>query len=67
MLFVGLYAFGNDAQPQCLAQGNDCRDNRGVIAVLLQVTHETAVDLQFVGRQALEVHEAGVTSAKVID
>ncbi len=51
-------AFGNNAQLQSLTNGYDGRDDGSIIAVMVKIAHEATVDLDFIGRQALEVHQA---------
>ena len=54
-LFGRFHAFGHDLHLQGVAERDDGRHDGGVLGVLLQVSHEAAIDLQFRGRQALQV------------
>ena len=66
MLLGGFHALGNHFQPQGLAQGDDGVDDGLVVRVREQVAHKALVDLDLVQRHALEVAQAGIAGAKVI-
>ena len=63
----GLDAFGHDAQVQLLRQGDDGGHDGRILVVVLQLVHEAAVDLQLGGRQALQVQQARIAGAEVVD
>ncbi|RMS60168.1 hypothetical protein ALP65_04561, partial [Pseudomonas aeruginosa] len=67
LLGLGFHALGDDLQVQRAAEGDDRRDDRGVVAVVGQLVDEATVDLQFARRQALEIEQAGVAGAEVVD
>ncbi len=45
-----LHAFGDDAQAECMSEGDDGPDDRQAVRVGRQVADEGAVDLQLVQR-----------------
>src|SRR5690606_1311251 len=67
LLGKGLVAVGRNPPMQCLARGDDGRDDGGIFRILYQLADEALVDLQLAGRQPLEIQQAGIAGAKVVD
>ena len=68
MRLLGLLApFGDHLQPQRPRHGDDVRRHRAAGGLGAQGIDEALVDLQHVHRQLLQVGEAGIAGAEVVD
>ncbi len=63
----GLYALGHDAQVQVVCHVDDGSADGRVIGVAGDIAHERTVDFQYVDGEALDVTEARLAGAEVID
>src|SRR6266850_4136876 len=59
--------FGDDFQPQTMAERDDALGDRHVVRIVGYVLDERAVDLDAVDREALQVSQRGVAGAEVVD
>src|SRR5467141_1243021 len=59
--------FGDDRQPEAMAQVHRGPDDGGAVTVGRHVEDEGLIDLDLAYREALEVGERGVAGAKVVD
>src|SRR5882757_2272122 len=66
-LLGGLDALGYDLESQVVAEGNDGADNGGVVGFGCHVLDKRAVDLQAVHGKALQVRQARIAGAEIID
>ena len=66
-LGAGFDAFGNRAHAERLAHGDDGGHDGVVIDVIDHVQHERLVDLQFSGRQALEIGQGRIAGTEIVD
>ena len=66
-LRLGADAFGDDAQPQAARQRDDRLGDRGVAGIGLEVGDERDVDLERVDREVLQVRQARVAGAEIVD
>ncbi len=66
-LGVGFHTLGDDRELQGMPQLDDGSDDGRGIGVFSHIAHEGLVDLEFVHGQPLQVREAGVARAEVID
>src|SRR2546423_10680103 len=62
-----LDALRDDRQIEGMAQAGHRVDDRSVLAVATQARDEGPVDLELVHREALEIGQAGVARAEVVD
>ncbi len=62
-----LDALSRDLQPETMPHRRDRAHDGRVVRVVRQVAHERLIDLQAVQREALQVAEAGVAGAQIID
>src|SRR5690242_6356023 len=62
-----LHTLGGDLDPQRFAERDDGADDRHRVRVLLHLRDEGAVDLDLVEREALEVAQAGITGAEIVE
>src|SRR6267143_263906 len=62
-----LYPFGDDRQPEAMAEVDRGADDGGAVAVGRHVEDEGLIDLDFAHREPLEVGERGVAGAEVVD
>src|SRR6202171_5979346 len=63
----GLDAFGDDAKPKAVRQGDDRLRDRFVVLVLLQAVDKTLVDLDGLDRQTREVGQARIAGSEIVD
>jgi hypothetical protein len=66
-LRLGLHAFGDDLHAQRARHLQDGAHDGGVAVVVGQAADEAAVDLELVDREALQVGQAGIAGAEVVD
>src|SRR5580700_3056273 len=66
-LRLGLHALGDNAQIKGARDGDDRNNDRAVIRVYRRTLDELPVDLDLLQWQLLEVGQARVTSAEIID
>ena len=66
-LLGGLDAFGHHAQVQLVAERDDRLHDHGVVGIGGQIDDERTVDLELVDRKALQVAEARIAGAEIID
>ena len=66
-LVPGLHALGNDVEIEPVAHLDDRRDDRGIVAVDGSVDHKRAIDLQRVNRKPLQVTQARIARAEIVD
>ena len=66
-LLLGLHALGGDAQVQPAGHRDDGGDDGRIVGIMAQVLDERAVDLQRVDGEALQVRQARVAGAEVVD
>src|SRR5207344_165903 len=62
-----LDALGHRLEPERAAQADDGAHDRGISTVRGQARDERAVDLEHVDREALEIAQARVARAEVVD
>src|SRR6202049_2426066 len=62
----GLDAFGNDAKPQAVRQGDDRLGDCFIVLVLFQAADKTLVDLDGLNRQAGEAGQARITGSEIV-
>src|SRR5712671_5376925 len=62
-----LDAFGDDRQAQHLTQAYRGADNRRIVRVGFQLMHEIPVDLQPVEREFLQIAQAGIAGAEIVE
>ena len=62
-----LNAFGDDGQAQLLAKPDGRTDDRRVVGIGQQAQYERAVDLQPVEREFLQIVQAGVFGAEIVE
>ena len=60
-------AFGDHGQAELLAQPNRRAHDRGVVGVAQQLEHERAVNFQAVEREFLQVAEARIPGAEIVE
>ena len=65
--FGGLHALGDDLQLEAARHADDGAHDGGIIRVADDVAHERLVDLELVHREPLEVGQAGIPGAEVVD
>ena len=66
-LLQGFHAFGHHGQAQLGSQLQDAVQDIGRQAVTADAGHKTAVDFQFVHIQLLQIGQAGMPGAKIVD
>jgi hypothetical protein len=66
-LLARFHALGDHRQPQAAPQGDDGAHDGGVVGVGQHVAHKGLVDLELIQRQALEVAQAGVAGAEIVE
>src|SRR6185437_4094095 len=66
-LLPTLDSFGNHLDMQMARHGDDGTDNRKIAHVRDQIAHEAAVDLQVVHAPTLQIRQARVPGAEVVD
>lgn len=66
-LRASLDAFGGHLDPERTRQRDDRRDDGALFLVTGRVGDEAAVDLQLVHRKALQVGEARIARAEIVD
>ena len=62
-----LDAFGDHGQAQLLAEADGRTDDRRVVGIGQQSEHERAVDLQSVERKFLQITQAGIAGAEIVE
>ena len=66
-LLLRFNALGDDAQAEVPGHRQHQLDDGGVVDVVRRVVHEALVDLQLVQGEALQVGQAGIAGAEVVD
>ena len=66
-MLLAIHPLCHDAHLQGLTQGDDGGDDGGIVASPLQGSDKAPVNLELVGGEALEVEQAGVAGAEVVD
>lgn len=67
MLLRCFYSFGDDFQIQGMTKLNDRLDDRRAFRIVGDVPDKRLIDLQFVDGQMLQIGEAGVAGAEIVD
>src|SRR5579859_5723230 len=67
MLDFAFDAFASDAQIEGPGEGGDTADNGRVLSVVAQAVDERAVNFERVDRETLEVTQARIASAEVVN
>ncbi len=67
LLGACLDSFSDDAQVQRSAQRHDGGNDRCVLGIWCQVTHKSSIDLQFRGREPLQIKKTGISGAEIIN
>ncbi|MNC42567.1 hypothetical protein D3C75_913850 [compost metagenome] len=65
-MFTGFHAFGHHFQAQAFGKDDGGRHDRAVVVAVGQRRNQRAVDLQFAQRQRVQVGEAGVAAAEIV-
>ena len=66
-LLYGFDTLGGNAQPHGMAKRQHCRDDGDGIDIMAQVLDEAAVDLDRVDREAMQVAEARIARAEIVE
>ena len=66
-LCAGLDTFGENLEAQVVGQGDDCAHDGPGVRVTRQVGDERLIYLHGVDRQALQITQARIASAEVVD
>src|SRR5687768_17083030 len=66
-LRLGLHAFADHLDVQGMRERHDGRDDGALVMVAGHLGGERAVDLELVDREALQVGQAGVAGAEIVD
>ena len=66
-LRLGLHAFRDDSDVQTVRHRDHGLHDRGVVGIARDVTHEGLIDFDVLHRKALEVSEARVAGAEIVD
>src|SRR5882757_9158983 len=64
---AALDALGDDGQTKLPGKPNRRTDDRGVVVVGEQVEHERPVDLETVERKLLQIREARIAGAEIVE
>ncbi|MNR32798.1 hypothetical protein D3C85_1504170 [compost metagenome] len=63
----GFNPFGDNVQVQALAQADDAADQPGIVVVAAHLADKRLVDLQHIDGEFLQIAEARIPGAEVID
>src|SRR5882672_3446267 len=66
-LCLGFNPLRDHDHAQALGQVDDRLDDRRIVQIVRQVLDEAAVDLEFVDREALQIIQAGIAGAEIVD